>query len=369
MNLVLMICAATNLVVDEQRLTSHQFAALLKAAYAPFEDIEMLFEGTSLRVDNTEDGFNRKFQGVFAWRSQGEAVYLDLYRRPNAPTSPFMRITAALLRSEIRRKERWPDQGIINPPTDVIRGGSRTLNDIETPLRFLLMPILSSVDSFESVGFVHHGWEQVDGWKCAKIDIDEVQGVSGANRPFMRMWIDVDRGMHPRRIQFWRENQLVAETNSVRIEQLELADGRRIWFPVYAESYNGNPAVSKTVSRTICYVVKDTLRINQALPDSRFDVEWKARSRQYAALRKTAQDFEETLQREEPVARATGDRDPRGVRELLEFRLLEADKQARQLESSSPDRETISGVHWLVAGFTLIGVVALGYGIYRNVRR
>jgi hypothetical protein len=253
----------------------------------------------------------------------------------------------------------WPDQGIIDPRPLVTRGRTATLNDIDTPLRFFLVWYFAGIDDPTAEGYEYQGWEQIDGHRCLRIQFDEAKGATGPGRPVIRMWLDMERGAHPLKIQFWRQGSIVAQTQNIRLIQFTVQGGLTFWFPISADSYNGNPDTSKTVTKWRCYVVRDTIRFNQNLSDARFDVNWKRHARSTDRLSQARQLFEsQFMPKSAPVA-PTGRNDSHGVRELLEQRLAEADKQARELQASSPAREVMGPVQYAMVGCITFGACLL----------
>ncbi len=163
------------------------------------------------------------------------------------------------------------------------------------------------------------------------------------------------RGGHPLKVEFTRGEAVRMRSVGIQLSQIEMADGRPVWFPVRGrtESFpmeggryqNGDgPAGVEAY-----FIVDGTVRFNQGLKDEVFSVDWKGDLPASDAWKKTAKAFPKPTRRN----------DPAGIKEGLDRQLAEADADAEQIRASSPARRAWDGATALQTTLAASGIIAL----------
>lgn len=95
--------------------------------------------------------------------------------------------------------------------------------------------------------------------------------------------------------------------------------------------------------------------LNQGLPDERFSTKWQGE------MPRSPESVKQARRQAAAIPKPKhGRTDPVGVKEELERELVEADRQAEQLEASSAAREEWGWTPILQVGFGMLGIVLLG---------
>lgn len=171
------------------------------------------------------------------------------------------------------------------------------------------------------------------------------------------MWLDLDRGGLPLRLEVSRKGLITRRTQGIRLESFTLDDGNRVWFPVTGETrfYSREEGEGKgdAYIQDVAHVIVNTVRFNKNLKDDVFTAERDiklATGPEFQRMRKAFLDS-----RTPPGSEAKSD--PDSVAARLAERLIEADLQAKQLEASSVARESWS---WDTLLSVLIALVSTG---------
>ena len=274
----------SNEVVD-----ATQLAKLIQGLHAPYLDYEALCEGTYRVVDMNDPDregkakrIDRDDQANFAYRADG-ATYFEKYSRPPDPDALPARVVRVLLRGKLTTDARSPEQQRRKQTwmLSVERGGPGSLAIEGSPERFVYLwfwRMLLREPSRWKV--LLSRWDNIDGQACLYLEIDPYPESNLPEPHVSKVWLDVDRGGHVLRHEEYMGGKLVTRTRDIELRRFEALDGTRMWFPVrgvYESFLNGNRYEATPVVREVSYLVNGTLRLNQRLPDSRFDVAWSGK--------------------------------------------------------------------------------------------
>jgi len=326
----------------------------------PITSISYMFEGSAnylaLAEDNDKDDKSYDFQGSYAYRISREpefhrAAYLDLYKRKRDGTLEHE--THVTLDDEHVFTMHDPDR---EPNPDRIFSARATLTSLEStgsPERVTLHRRFDGwqIDNDEFAEYVRiEGWDEIDSHRCLRVVVGPRSG-SLRGKSYARYWIDLNRGAHVVQYEHIMQGNLGGKVDQVKLERVAvLEDGRDAWYPVAARyaSYTagiGDFRDSPTVEMTF-RVLRETIQVNEELPDSRFDVLYRPGLPENDRLRQLEREFR--AQGKEPMDFAS-------IQERLEENLAEANRQSEELEASSLARRT-SWANLASPTFLLIGV-------------
>ena len=333
-----------------------QFLRIIKGLHSEIRDVTFVFEGGITPHDS--GGINpakpSMYQGLYSFRSDG-ATLLDVFSWSPDMGKPGMRTIDVILKGNHSKISQVPDLGISQPQNG--KGAPGVLNGPASAERILYLWYFQTLVDPELFGYEFQGWERVDGHRCLRVEFNQVPRDQVAtwpgDLPIVRFWIDMERGGHPLKVEFWNGTKLFMRSDKIELARLSIADGKAIWFPIRGEtnSFNGPDKAGRDSYRdspffTETYAaVNGSVRINQGLTDDYFTVKRKDAMPDIGDLRRMQRELNS-----KPVVRLRTD--PRGVNERLDAKLKEAERQAKQLEASSAARE--------VWGWTPILQLALG---------
>lgn len=361
-----LVCASAMLLIggEPPRLTAEQFGRIMHGLHAPIRDVTFIFEGKMFGLpigitvaealeggETSKARLNMDFQGAYAVRSDG-ASYIDAFDNDHSNSGiDHTRRLAANLRSELKQVTRFPErrneQGITEG------GGPGTLNRTGSPERINYLYFFMPLEDYAARNFRHLGWEEVDGHRCAVVQLDISYGdkMPDGERIVNQYWVDLERGGHPLRVDFLHPKEgLRMRSLGIELAQVDFPGGKEIWFPVRGRTEffsnmgwrkPGDPEGVETYS-----VVGGTIRFNQDLPDSAFSIERDfPGSEGLDPLRKKFR---------VPVPR----NDPRGIKERLERKLAKANATSPEIRVE-PTTSTgwgrialvVAGCLSLIAGF------------------
>lgn len=352
-----------------------EFARLMEGLHGDFRDVSFVFEGwfrglppgrsvaEDMKAGHEPLGGEMTYQGGYSIRSDG-AIRLDCYVdhiNDNKVHKSFSsRKLEVLLRDKLSQVDQFPDQRNEQPMVGEGNGG--VLNHPGSPERIHYSWFFQTFKDPAAWRYEFLGWEDVGGHRCLKFQIDETLGLPErmVNRPTIRFWIDLERGGHPLRIDFRRDEKVRMRTADIELERIPGPDGRPRWFPVrgvtYVFPFPGRNYVDRVVGYETYSVVDGTVRFNQNLPDAFFTLDWKGALPENEPLAARRKGFRKPPRRH----------DPEGIKQRLKEELAEADQQSKHLEASSVAREPWSGTAIWQAGFAALGVAALlGAGVWR----
>jgi hypothetical protein len=337
-----------------------QFLRLIKGLHSEIRDVTFVFEGGTTPHDS--GGVNpakpSMYQGLYSFRSDG-ATLLDVFSRSPDMGKPGMRAIDVILKGNHSRISQVPDLGISQPQNG--KGAPGVLNGPASAERILYLWYLQTMADPALFGYEFQGWETVDGHRCLRVQFNQVPREQVAtwpgDLPIVRFWIDMERGGHPLKVEFWNGTKLFMRSDKIKLARLSIADGKAVWFPIRGEtnSFNGPDKAGRDSYRdspffTETYaVVNRSVRINQGLTDDYFTVKRKDAMPDIGDLRRMQRELNS-----EPVARLRTD--PRGVQERLDLKLAEAERQAKQLEASSAARAAWDWTLILQLVFGVVGI-------------
>jgi hypothetical protein len=317
-----------------------QFARLTQGLLSRFQDVTLVYEGGLLRTDNEDERMT--YQGLYSFRSDG-ATLLDLYSRPADLSKMHNRRINAILNKKLNALYQVPDRGYTQPDTS--GGGAGVLNFPTSPERILYLWYLQTLGDPDAYGYEFQGWEYVDGHRCLRAQLSVIAkrkwGTWRGDKPYIRLWIDVERGGHPLKVEFLRGSNLYMRSDKIQLGREALPDGTMAWFPLSGETNSfttpsktgGDEYHSSPVYRETYAVVDGSVRLNQGLPDTYFTVDRKNATFADREMTRLKQELDATPQ---PPPMRT---DPASVKQRIGKLLAEADRQSRRLEASSAARQ------------------------------
>lgn len=343
-----------------------QFARLMKGLHGAIQDVSLVYEGELHYVGPADllgrgsATTNQFFQGAYVYRADGAAL-LEFFRRDLDKDGLFQHESFAILGAKMEALSKIPDLAAqFNRPRVTQSKTASTnlgaINKTGSPQRILYTWYFNQLVDPQGYGYECQGWEEVDGQKCLRVQLNVVKQTSNPRKPTIRFWIDMDRGGHPLKVEDLSGSDVRMRTDRIELERQPLADGRSLWLPVrgvtetfqYSGGFHKTPLYRETYS-----VINDTIRINQGLADSLFTVAQTSKLPSTDYLRRLRKDFDRPPP---PPPR----RDAAGVKERLDKTLAEADEQAKRIEASSTARAGWSTTLLVQAALVAIGVVALG---------
>lgn len=347
--------------------------------HSEIKDVWFIFEGEMQGLEaersgpaaSPEDARN-SFQGIYAFRSDG-ATLLDVYVHSARTDVPYQRTTLAQFKGKLEQVDRIPDQEY-NPTTTVDPASPGAFDRPMSPQRILYLNYFRDHSGLVDQDFADEGWEEIAGRRCLRVRINlfpsaDAKGTASAKvpMPWNRLWIDVERGGHPLRVELWRGKDLWSRTE-VELAELTGPGGKRIWFPARgtSDSFVREDASVSTRARVreMYYVVVGASRFNQGLADKIFSVKYNGSLPETAGLRTQRRLFQSI-----PPPRRQGRNDPESIQRHLEERLAEADKQSKELDASSTVGTYRDWTLILSVAITLAGILALLCAIFLKWRR
>ena len=210
-------------------------------------------------------------------------------------------------------------------------------------------------------GYEFLGWEEVAGHRCLKVKLGIAPGVDTVDIHDI-FWIDVARGGHPLKVESYYKGNLLYRVAPIELSRVNAADGHPVWFPVKGEvnvfGTIGGEFDQYPTARETYGVVMGSLQLNIDLPDSVFVVHTKPR-RQIG--NSTALRSEHPVEARQPKVERLKT-DPASVEARLNAQMAEADRQAKEIEASSPARASWGATGAAQAVLALLGVVLIGSG-------
>lgn len=337
--------------------------------HADITDVTFVFEGTEEYVGPPIDGAPSpvRFQGTYRYRNDG-AAELDIYVRGRPLEEPLVRMRLATIGGRFRQLHMTPDlarQGA-NPDIYEAKGTIRSFGRVSSFNRILFLGFFKLLAERPNASIQVEGMDEVEGYQCLKMTIDEAPDSPVTSRWVTRYWIDLARGGHPLRVETTERGRLLSRIHGINLRAFTVESGGKVWLPVagvsesyrWEDEYSDTPFVRESYSSVPSSVV-----LNQGLPDGLFGANWDL-AYSAAGLEGERGDFAAAVAA--PAPPPAFRTDPEGVREDLDRRLAEADEQAAMLEASSATR----GGGWrmpLVQGLLVIGgAVAIGFALLRR---
>jgi hypothetical protein len=354
------------------RIDGDQFLNIIRGLHAEIRDFSFIYEGERklVRMDATESEQQRvhnRYQGTYAFRSDG-STHLDVYFNGSGGGLPLFRSMAAILGDKTELLKFAPDSSTRR----VVKERKRNpyLLERNSPRQFLFHWYFEAISDANSYDYEFQGWENIDGRNCIRVKLGRSLRSQVSKpvtmprvKPVYVMWIDLERSGNPVRIDLLGSTSKVTERTRVELQQFTLPNGKKVWFPISGvtetfltapNKYSDEPQLRETY-----FVVRRTLRFNQGLPDSIFTVK---RDGQVAGSGELVlrNEFKEARNHRPPISR----NDPESVKDMLEKKLVEADRQSSSLEASSVSRESWSWTSLAQFGFVGTGLAFLVAALY-----
>lgn len=314
----------------ETRVNAEDFLKLVRAAQSSISDVSFVCEGSITFVgpkdliDPTAN-LDKKFQGIYVYRSDG-ALFHDLYLRGEGVDSLFVHSKRALLRGIVEKLQTQPDLRQLAEPHST-RGNAASMRDAGSPNNLLWLWFFESIRTIDSYQYEFEGWEDVDGARCLRARLNYIPGSMPQN-PQVKFWIDVARGGHPLRVEFYLNSALAFRLYDVRLAWFPTMGGVKTWIPVdgILDYYSWGPKTyDAPTQRETYHVVKDSVKLNQNRSDRTFSTKWSSSSPNISL----AKEFDSAGN----VPRPRNDHETVAAR--LDARLAEADEQAKELDASA----------------------------------
>lgn len=361
MSIVLMIAMLGQ--VPEGPIDASQLSRLLGALRSDVEDVSLVFEGfwagckEGTPIEKVVPDRGMIYQGHYALRlttpEHFYAALLDNYVEHRDDTPPHdQRETYGILQGRMISFIGLPDEGEKHVSEMVGGPGSIRIN---SPENILYWWYFSTFSDLGSRNYEYLGWEEVDGHRCLKFQVDLVPEakVQTQYHPVLRFWIDLTRGGHPLRmesLQHKDSHDLNYRVVDIKLAQLPLPNGKLLWFPVAGrvETFLSSAGVTRSPVGVETYgVVNGTVRFNQHLSDDVFRLKAKLDGPETDRMAKQRSRYELPPPRNDLV----------GIKERLDRKLIRANQQTKQLDASAPVGE---GWWWLPqAGLMAIGILIL----------
>ncbi len=362
-----LLLLAVGLNPDAAPMDAATFVETMKSLHADIKSVSAIFEGDYRSIDSKgnprADRDPVLFQGSYALRVEVPlAGLVDIYQ--TTTPKPPVRTSFALLNNQLVESDRPNGAGLFDPKTRKPKpasGAPGSLRRNHSPENFIFSWYFSNYSRIDParMRFDCLGYEDVDGHSCLKVDVGTMPG-GDSKRSHYVLWIDLLRGGHPLKVEWQVDGNLLSRVDSIEIGRFADVKGKMVWFPTRGETkvfgVPGGKVQDYPIARETNAIVLGSLRLNLDLPDSTFVVHTKATS-------KTARSIE--LERTHPVVQKTPvpsrpRTDPAGVQARLDKSLAEAERQAKEIEASSPAREgwAWSGVAQMT--FAVIGIILVG---------
>jgi hypothetical protein len=346
------------------KMDAAQFSKILATLHSPIRDVELISEGEYRAINETDPDREAKaaktdmiLQANYVYRSDGR-VYLDAYEKLISDNSSMSHRTFSLVGSELETRIVAGSFQKQPAPTQKDFGASGSIdNKPGSPGRFLFLNFWREelANHPDLPGYVFDGWESLDGHECLKITLNQSPGGEQKSE----FWIDMNRGGHVLRQDFYTANVLWYRKHKIELAQVKLPDGVSIWFPirgVFDTFLNGKGPTTKPVIHEVDGVVEGSLVFNQGLPDDRFTVDWdgkKASTAGYSAMKERFAEI--PTKNDQPIVR----RDAASVRKSQEEKLAEVERKAEALDASPTSQRSWNGTTIWQSILTVVGIVAL----------
>jgi hypothetical protein len=237
-----------------------------------------------------------------------------------------------------------------------------------SPHGFFFLWYFDGVIDPKNYRYEFHEWEEVDGHRCLRADIDFEDTGRPEYRDRLLMWIDMERGGHPLKVDYLREGKLFARSRNIRLQQFQDSKGTSAWLPVSGQfetflwqSSDGKGIVYHTEPMVVetHKLVTGSVVLNQGLKDA--DLTVTSHASKYSEF-KDFKDFKE-YQKQRPRALRT---DPKGVQKRLDEALVDADSKAKRLEASASGQGSGIWSNVLSLGLPSVGIALLvGAGMWK----
>lgn len=361
MHLIALVIVAFASFLADPALDAEQFSRMILGLHEDIKDVECVYEGEIKFPDAGKDSGKVKpqfFQGSYILRYDN-ARYLDVYIK--TVNKPFSHDTDVVIANKWSQLNRIPDLGRRN--ANISPSYNQVLSRPCSAERFIFLAFWKEFRNLKDYGFEFQGWEIINGHKCAKIQVNLVSNnVRDASKskksrmPRLFLWVDLARGGHPLKVEFYLGDR-IGYRSSALLASVVQPDGKAFWLPVSSTiegfdfmNVNNLGALASVESYNL---VVGSVRVNQNIINSRFDVNWNSGRPSTGSLKRVHEEFQKISVPDSPRT------DAASVKERLDRNLAEADKQAEELKASSLASESVSSVWFLFYLFLAIAMLFL----------
>ena len=336
-------------------LDAGQFLRIIRGLHGDIADVSLVYEAVIEGGIPGQPAVQDKIQGTYVYRSDGATV-IDSYTQGADGDALLRHQRDALLRGRLERRDDIPDLMAVQLDVTVESGSGGALNKPGSPNRIFYLWYFESSASPTMEGFENLGWDEIDGRRCLNV---RMQRYPSSDKTSILFWIDLQRGGHPLQVEIRDDGKLKTRVDDIRLHSFNV-DGEEYWLPVHGVQgtyWDGSTYYSEPTYRETYDVVRGSVRINEHPPDRLFTVEGAPKKPADPGLRRLDGELRRQLAEvaSGPILRT----DPAGVREVLDARLAEADRQAEMVEASSAARRVWSGGRLVQLGVAALGVVAI----------
>ena len=363
--LILASSLAFSTCADGDPAAVRELLDAIESIQKPVEDFRCEYEGRIYVKEKgpggpqglNDDGLYDEFSGVFVWRRGGD-TYDDCMHRI-VPQYQITRDTLAI--------RRWANQAerLVRPYDTSVGHATIDLPDRLHTARTGNLGEIFLIDELKRLAADPNmecsvAAEQVEGRSLKVLDAG-LKGVPGSR--LFRFWIDLERGGHVVRKDFYLSPKEVGGRLDIRLTEFKIGDAK-VWMPTHGEMSNyakekgGKPVVSSTPTTTeTIYVNGGSMEFNKKPGNEVFEVKYKAGTPVSDNLRKLQFEYGQ----QKPGVRKSKAETEAELRAQVD----EAQKQGKELLASSPARDR-DWTPWFVG---LFGTVALVTSITLWVQR
>ncbi len=378
----ILLCLAALVVISPppqkpDQLDRREFVSLMHSLFEECRTVSFVFEGERRQLSQgsgREAKIPTAYQGHYALRAtKQQAGLLEIYKSvaPNPPEH----ISLSLLNGILDRSYR-PNPSQILDPRRVLpppsSGGPGSLNESPSPELFVYLWYFSTYGPQAPAEMIyeHLGWEDVAGHRCVKVRLSHAPLNVGTEWQDV-MWIDLQRGGHPLKIESLYENNLIYTVDSIELRQTRTqVNDKLLWFPTqgtvnvfgsFARKSNGTLRAQEEY-----HVVLGSLQLNLPLDDSVFVVHTKPRRELHNSASIRADKPFDAAPARSPARPKT---DAVSVQQRLDAHLATARRQAADVKASSPARNWWDRTTVVQGTLTVIGLGLLACGGFWYWRR
>ncbi len=362
---------------DKPFLSDKQLLDLIREKQAPAKSMAFVYEGHMRWLGDARqkvevERFGEEFQGTFFYRGSKTATY-DLYVHRTSQVGGVVRKKAALLNERLEvttgRMDAKHTVELNNISTSY--GNVATLDQLASPIFLFPTWLLEFAYDLVEHEVVVEGWDAVDGRNCLRVRADLSTTPSDKGRDSRLYWIDLERSAQVLKVEYYQHGQLIFRNDQIRLQEVVSDDGPHYWLPVNsrAQWFILGDISSQPFYERVNSVVAGSAKLNIELPDSLFtvrrDLVWPSQGK-LDATRKVAEAASLIRQfREQPmdVPEVSNATDPVSVRNRINNRLAEADRQSAELQASSPARRSGGWADLVPIGLGMLGVIILAGGV------
>lgn len=221
----LLLAASSFSSTGERNLTADELIALVRTSLSKFESIQLRFSSRSRHANEDEPNFG--VDGIWVYRNDG----YELLKLRHVVGTMLGREESHSRDPESNRS--LVELGLGERKGAIVRARPREweVHSPGMPRRFFVLPFLLEREEHIRENYVPEGWEVIDGHRCFKFS---VLAIRDPTKPQFnrrdRFWLDLERGGHALRWEWWVNDRLALEVSDVRLRPLEGG----LWMPVHS---------------------------------------------------------------------------------------------------------------------------------------